>query len=76
MNGHRELGTVQYIWLRSKFDPWSGYYVNPGVVTMLLAWLALCFTGLLGPIANWAHLAGLLSGGAWAWALRNRPRRK
>jgi membrane associated rhomboid family serine protease len=34
---------------------------------MMLIWLVACFTGLLGPIANYAHLAGLLMGMAWGW---------
>lgn len=69
-------GLFGYIWLRAKFDPWSGYYIDPGVVIIMLIWLVLCFTGLLGPIANTAHLTGLLLGGAWAWVLKSRPRRR
>ena len=31
----------------------------------LRIWLALGFTGWVGPIANWVHLGGLLCGAAW-----------
>ncbi|HMP01955.1 MAG TPA: hypothetical protein PKC45_05585 [Gemmatales bacterium] len=33
---------------------------------MLLIWLVVCMTGLLGSIANTAHVAGLVVGMAWA----------
>jgi hypothetical protein len=29
----------------------------------MMIWLLLCFTGLMGPIANWAHVFGLFAGG-------------
>ncbi len=55
-------GLMGYIWMRGKFDPSSGLFLNKSTVTMMLVWLVLCFTGLLGPIANLAHLFGLLIG--------------
>jgi GlpG protein len=40
----------------------------------MIAWLVACFTGLLGPIANTAHLSGLAMGMAWGYvsSLRHR----
>jgi len=29
---------------------------------LMLVWLVLCFTGILGPIANMSHLLGLMIG--------------
>ncbi len=65
-----------YPWIRSQHDPWSGYYVHSGVVYLMLTWLILCFSGLLGPIVNAAHVGGLVLGGAWALAVSNRPRKR
>jgi len=69
-------GLFGYLWIRSQHDPWSGYYVHAGVVYLMLAWLVLCFSGLLGPIANAAHVSGLILGGVWALAVSNRPRKR
>lgn len=55
-----------YIWIRGKYDRGSGLYLDPQTVTLLLVWLVLCFTGIIGKnIANGAHLAGLIVGMAW-----------
>ena len=31
----------------------------------MMIWLALGFTGWVGPIANWVHSGGLIVGIAW-----------
>ena len=54
-----------YIWIRGKYDRASGLYLDPGSVMTLLIWLVVCYTGFVGPIANTAHLVGLLTGMAW-----------
>jgi len=40
----------------------------------MLVWLVLCYTGLVGRVANTAHLAGLLLGmaGGYLSSLRYR----
>lgn len=55
-------GLLGYIWMRGKFDLASGLFLHKNTVLMMLAWLVLCFTGLLGGVANMAHLFGLLTG--------------
>ncbi|MEO6035113.1 MAG: rhomboid family intramembrane serine protease, partial [Verrucomicrobiota bacterium] len=55
-------GLLGYIWVRGKLDPASGLILQKFTVTMMLAWLVLCMTGLLGSIANLAHFFGLLIG--------------
>ncbi|MDW8310121.1 MAG: rhomboid family intramembrane serine protease, partial [Verrucomicrobiales bacterium] len=54
-----------YVWMRGKHDPNADVYLDPQSIQWLLIWLVLCFTGLLGPVANTAHVVGLISGAAW-----------
>jgi GlpG protein len=51
-----------YVWIRGKYDRASGLFLPQQSVTILLVWLVICFTGVFGPVANFAHLAGLVSG--------------
>jgi membrane associated rhomboid family serine protease len=63
-------GMFGYLWTLGRSDPSAGFMLNKNVVVMMLAWLVLCWTGLLGPIANGAHTAGLLIGAAWGYRLK------
>ncbi len=67
-------GLLGYIWLRGRFDPGSGLFLHQTTVIMMLVWLVACYTGFLGPVANTAHLAGLLMGAAWGYASSLRHR--
>ena len=60
-------GLLGYIWIRGKFDPGSGLFVHKSTVTMMIVWFFLCFTPLLGHIANTAHAVGLGMGMAWGY---------
>lgn len=62
------FGLFGYVWIKSSFDPGAGLYIDPGNVMMMMFWLVLCMTGLVGRIANAAHLVGLMSGVAVAFA--------
>lgn len=55
-------GLLGYIWIKSRREPRLGLFLPTPIVYMMLAWLAICFTGIVGPIANSAHLAGLVVG--------------
>jgi GlpG protein len=55
-------GLFGYIWMKARFQPELGLYIQPGAVTSLIAWFFLCMTGWVGPIANGAHVGGLLAG--------------
>ena len=59
-------GLFGYIWIRGKYDPASRLVLDRNTVIMMVVWFFLCLTGLMGPIANMAHAAGLVSGIAWA----------
>jgi GlpG protein len=68
-----------YVWMRGKYDRASGLFLNEQSVIILLVWLVVCFSGLMGPVANFAHLAGLASGMAigrgLAYLKTRRPER-
>jgi GlpG protein len=61
-------GLFGYVWMRSKFDPGSGFFIHPTTVTIMLIWLVACFTGLVGAVANTAHTVGFLVGVLWGYA--------
>ena len=58
-------GLAGYVWLRGKYDRASGLYLDAQSVQWLLIWLVVCYTGLLGRVANTAHLTGLIIGVVW-----------
>ncbi len=62
-------GLLGYIWMRSKFDPASGFFLHPITVVMMIGWFFLgFFPQVLGiPIANGAHAGGLVMGMAWGY---------
>jgi GlpG protein len=48
--------------MKSLYEPEQGMILNPNSVSIMLIWLVLCMTGVLGPIANAAHVGGLIVG--------------
>lgn len=62
-----------YVWMRGKVAPGERLGVNQQTVGFMLGWLVICMTGLVGPIANAAHLVGLIVGvifGYWPKIVR------
>ena len=59
-------GLVGYLWMKSKFAPDEGFFIPKHLVVLFAVWTLLCLSGLLsglvGPIANTAHLVGLFTG--------------
>jgi len=51
-----------YVWMMRENHPDEGLWIDSRTTVLMLAWLVLCFTGLVGPIANAAHLGGLAVG--------------
>ena len=54
-----------FIWIRGRLDPSFPYRMPQQLVTFMLIWLGLGFTGWVGPIANWVHSGGLIVGAVW-----------
>lgn len=70
-------GLVGYVWIRGKFNAASGVFLDRRNLMISLVWLVACFTGVLGSVANTAHLAGLIFGAALggiaAWRAERNP---
>jgi GlpG protein len=55
-------GLFGYVWMKSRFEPGLGLWIDPSTVVILIGWFFLCMTGLVGPVANAAHAGGLITG--------------
>jgi len=55
-------GLLAYLWIQGKFNPAAGLWLDKNTTIMMLIWFALCWSGLVGNIANMAHTIGLISG--------------
>ena len=60
-------GLFGYVWMKGAFDPGDGMQLQQSTVIIMMAWFALCFTGVFGGIANWAHAGGLAIGMIWGY---------
>jgi rhomboid protease GlpG len=67
-------GFFGYVWMQGKYNPRFGITLTQHTVVIMLGWFVLCWTGLLGPIANWAHTGGLLAGAGWGYYKRGSRR--
>lgn len=68
-----------YMWMKTRFDEDSMLHLPPDLVAMMLVWLFVCMTGLVGPIANTAHVSGLAVGSLWAvldWQVKRHSGRR
>jgi len=57
-----------YVWIKGRLEPHLGMGVASQTVVIMLVWLVLCMTSLLGPVANVAHVVGLIVGVVAAYA--------
>jgi GlpG protein len=56
-------GLAGYVWLSTKLMPKQGLMLSDGVFVFLMLWMLLGFADVLPiPMANWAHLGGLITG--------------
>lgn len=56
------FGLFGYIWMKSRYEPESGFAMPSNLVFLMIVWFLVCFTGMVGPIANTAHSVGLMTG--------------
>ncbi|WP_337177403.1 rhomboid family intramembrane serine protease [Paludisphaera sp.] len=56
-----------YVWMMGELYPEEGLRMDSRNTVILLGWMVLCFTGMVGPIANAAHLGGLAVGMFLGW---------
>lgn len=71
-------GLLGYVWMQGRYNPRAGLFLHQQIVVMMLVWYAVCWTGLVGSVANMAHTMGLVVGVAWGYLaaqMRPRPRR-
>lgn len=68
-------GLFAYIWIRGRFDPASGYELDKTAIYWMVGFYVICWTGLIGPVANVAHTAGLVLGAGWGWLAAGGLRR-
>lgn len=60
-------GLLGYVWIQGRLNPRSGLVLHQYVVIMMLAWFVLCWSGVIGAVANMAHTMGLISGVILGW---------
>jgi GlpG protein len=67
-------GLFGYLWMQGKYNPNFGIALHNRTIAIMLGWFVLCWFGLLGPVANWAHSFGLGVGIAWGYLDAARAR--
>lgn len=58
-------GLFAFLWVRGRLDPTCPVKLADGTALILLIWYGLCWTGLVGNVANITHTVGLILGAAW-----------
>jgi len=67
-------GLFGFLWIRGKFDRDVLWQLNPTTIWTLMIWYVLCLLGMMGPVANTAHTAGLILGVAWGFISSGKVR--
>ena len=56
-----------FFWIRGRLDAGYPFKLQQQTVLFMMGWYVLCFTGLMGPVANAAHTGGLITGALWGF---------
>ncbi len=60
-------GLLGYVWMCGRFNPKARFAIPQTMMIWMMAWLVICFTGVVGPVANGAHVVGLAVGAIWGY---------
>lgn len=55
-------GLLGYTWMKSRYSPASGLYLTQNTLMYSIIWLVVCMLGMVGHVANAAHLVGFAVG--------------
>jgi GlpG protein len=55
-------GLFGYVWMKTLYDSSAGLFLSQGNVLLFIGWFFVCLSGIVGPVANIAHGAGLVTG--------------
>jgi GlpG protein len=59
-------GLFGYAWMKSRYDPQSGFMISRNVVVWMVGWFFICLSGVfaqyIGNVANMVHGVGLVVG--------------
>lgn len=55
-------GVFGFVWMQARYNRKYGYVIDEASTWLMMIWFVLCATGLVGPIANVGHAAGLVAG--------------
>ena len=67
-------GLFGFLWIRPKVDIGYPIHLVKTNVVLMLGWLVLCITPLIGDVANGAHIGGLLAGVGFGFAGKFKTR--
>ncbi len=62
-------GLLAYLWTQGRYGGKPEYHVDKSLVVVMLLLIPISASGLIGKYANYAHVAGLLSGACLAWCV-------
>lgn len=68
-------GLIGFCWAYAEYNPRGYIRLSGQSIQLALIWMVLCFTGVLGPVANGAHLGGLVAGLMMGWLVGLRDAR-
>ncbi len=58
-------GLFGYVWMKTRFDKRSGYFISQQSVLMMVGWLVACMLNFIPGVANYAHGFGIVAGMVW-----------
>ncbi len=61
-------GLFGFLWIRPKVDRGYPIHLVKTNVVLMLGWLVICITPMVGDVANGAHIGGLLAGAGFGFA--------